>query len=228
MYSVACHDRECKCAVASHAAAKRTGVAAIRYRLVFILFPLLAAGCAGTGKGPVVSRTVMTAPVVAGTVVPVPGNFRLTGRVSVRDGKQHSSGTIRWQHTRITDDIQLLSPLGQTVASIARREEGVQLATADQVYRADDAESLTGQVLGWRLPLAGLPYWIQGVHSPVTASEKDLDAEGGVVAVRQDGWEIIYLTYFPAQQVRAIRPRIVTLSREDLRIKLVVDEWEDE
>jgi outer membrane lipoprotein LolB len=104
----------------------------------------------------------------------------------------------------------------------------VELVTADQVYRADDAESLTGQVLGWRLPLAGLPYWIQGVHSPVTASEKDLDAEGRVVAVRQDGWEIVYLAYFPSQQVRDIRPRIVTLSRQDLRIKLVVDEWEDE
>lgn len=205
------------------------GFSIVRCLPVFILLPsLILVGCASTTKSPVVIQTVMTAPAIAGTVMPVPGNFRLTGRISVRDGKQDSAGTIRWQHTRIVDDILLLSPLGQTVARISRGEDGVQLTTAEQVYRANDAESLTGQVLGWRLPLTGLPYWVQATHSPVTASEKDLDAEGRVVAVRQDGWEIVYLTYFSSPRGRDVRPRIMTLSRENLRIKLVADEWEDE
>lgn len=207
----------------------RWGSAIVRCLPVFALLPLcILAGCASTARSPVVAQTVMTAPAIAGTVVPVPGNFRLTGRISVRDGKQDSAGTIRWQHTRMADDIQLLSPLGQTVARIARGEDGVQLTTTEQLYRADDAESLTGQVLGWRLPLTGLPYWVQATHSPVTASEKDLDAEGRVLAVRQDGWEIVYLTYFSSPRGRDVRPRIMTLSRENLRIKLVADEWEDE
>jgi len=86
-------------------------------------------------------------------------------------------------------------------------------------------ESLTGQVLGWRLPLTGLQYWVRGVNSPATSAAVDKDDAGRVMAIRQDGWEIAYLSFFSLEQGQAERPRVLSLQRGELEIKLVVDSW---
>lgn len=183
-------------------------------------------------------------------------DFRLLGRLSVKGGKESFSGGIQWHHSEEADEFFLLSPLGHALAQIHRIPEGVFLTTSDQEhYYADDVESLTEEVLGWRLPLAGLQYWVQGMNSPATSSAMDLDAHGRVVAIRQDGWEIGY--GYPLQsdracqrdgrshaggvasaiqcvqaaqgihavQIRMVRPRLLTLRREDIQIKLVIDDW---
>lgn len=198
------------------------------HRLFYCLLPLLA-GCATLTvtltDQPTAVSTVVIEPTTNETVASV--NFELAGRVAVRDGKQSFSGGVRWHHTHASDEILLLSPLGQTVAQIQRNPEGVQLTTSEQkIYRAADVESLTGQVLGWRLPLTGLQYWVSGVNSPATSATVDRDDTGRVVAVRQDGWEITYLSFFPLQQGQAARPRVLALQRGDLEIRLVIDNWE--
>ncbi|WP_143860887.1 lipoprotein insertase outer membrane protein LolB [Nitrosovibrio sp. Nv4] len=159
-------------------------------------------------------------------------DFGLVGRVSVKGGKESFSGGVQWRHTERGDEILLLSPLGQTLAQIQRRPEGVYLTTAEQEsYYAADVESLTDQVLGWRLPLMGLQYWVQSMNSPATVSAIDLDMDGRVMAIRQDGWEIGYFGYPPivpvqTTQARTASPRLLMLKRDGLQIKLVIDDWD--
>jgi outer membrane lipoprotein LolB len=139
---------------------------------------------------------------------------------------------VQWRHTEGRDDILLLSPLGQALAPLKRTPEGVQLTTAEREnYYAPDMESLTEKVLGWRLPIMGLQYWVQGKNSPLTPSAIDLDDEGRVTAIRQDGWEIMYSGYFSPAPDQAVTPaagwaRLLQLRRNGLQIKLVVDKWD--
>jgi outer membrane lipoprotein LolB len=187
-------------------------------------------GCTTLTPKDNVVRTIITEPaaVAAGTNS---ADFGLVGRVSVKDGREGFSGSVQWQHSENNDEILLLSPLGQTVAQIRRTPDRVYLTTSEQErYYADDVEGLTEQVLGWRLPLSGLQYWVQSMNSPVTSSAIDLDMAGRVVAIRQDGWEIGYSGYSPsvpvqAMQAPAARPRLLTLKRNGLQIKLVIDDW---
>lgn len=157
--------------------------------------------------------------------------FRLIGRVSVKEGRDGFSGGVQWRHLQDGDQILLLSPIGQAVGQIERTADGVSLITAEQEhYYADNVEELTEQVLGWRLPLSGLQYWVQGMSSPGTSSEIDLDIAGRVASIRQNGWEITYSGYSPVvaaetTQPEAARARLLTLNRNGLRIKLVIDEW---
>ncbi len=203
---------------------------------LFLCAPPFFAGCALTPpaqKNNVVS-TVFTEPV-PGSAGASSANFLLTGRVAVKGGKESFSGGVQWRHVEAGNEILLLSPLGQTLAQIQLNPDGASLTTSEHhSYHAADAESLTEQVLGWHLPLEGLQYWVQGVNSPVTASEIDLDIDGRAVAIRQDGWNIDYSSYFPAPAVHvtqtqpgthAGRPRLLRLKRGDLQIKLVVDAW---
>ena len=154
-------------------------------------------------------------------------DFGLIGRISVQDEKQRFSSGVRWQHAGLDDEISLHSPLGQVMAQIVQDNEGARLTTSEQeVFFASDIEILTERVLGWRIPVAGLQYWVQGEHFPATVAIKHLDKEGRTVAINQDGWEINYASYFSAQSAQPARPRVLVLNYEALRIKLVVDNWE--
>ncbi len=195
------------------------------WKLFLCIFPLIA-GCATISTQSAVVRTIITQPV-ANPENTTTEKFNLTGRISIQDERQRTSGGIRWQHSKMVDEVLLLSPLGQVMAQIIRDYEGVRLTTSDQqAFYAADVESLTEDILGWRIPLAGLQYWAQGKHSPATMAMKDLDENDRVVAIRQDGWEIDYISYTAVQPTQKPRPRVLTLSYEALKIRLVVDNWE--
>ena len=199
------------------------------WSLILCVLPFFAGCTALTHKNAIVN-TIVTEPV-AGAADAKSASFGLIGRVSVKGGKESFSGGVQWRHTESGDEILLLSPLGQTLAQIQRSSEGVHLTTSEhERYYATDVESLTEQVLGWRLPLMGLQYWIQSMYSPATASAIDMDIDGRVVAMRQDGWEISYLSYFPSprvqtEQAQAARPKLLMLKRSDLQIKFIIDNW---
>lgn len=191
----------------------------MRFTALVLAALLLLAGCAVS--------TVKT----AGPETPIPteqhdaGAFGLAGRVAVKYDDKGFSGSLRWQYREERDEVVLWAPLGQTVAVIERNAQEVTLTTSDQkVYRAEDAESLTLQTLGWQLPLKGLRYWVKGVNSPHTSSVVDVDGEGRVARVLQDGWEIQYSSYFSPEEGKL--PRRMVLRRENLEIRLIIDRWE--
>lgn len=113
----------------------------------------------------------------------------------------------------------IASPVGQGIARIDREGDRFRLVTGDKKeYRALDAESLTEQALGWRLPLSGLSDWIRGRASAGRPAEVTGQAGEGL-EIRQDGWRIAY------EEFRDGRPFRLRLSREDIDIRLVVDQW---
>lgn len=152
---------------------------------------------------------------------PAAGGFELHGRVAIRHPTKSGSGRIFWRHSIDTDELLITSPLGQGIARIDREGNDYRLVTGDNmVYRAPDAESLTEQALGWRLPLAGLPDWVRGRASPERPAETRGEA-GRDLELRQDGWRVFY------EEFRQGKPFRLRISREDLEIRLIVDRWTD-
>jgi len=150
---------------------------------------------------------------------PLEGGFELSGRVAVRHGKDAASGRIFWRHSNNADELLITSSLGQGIARINRERDRFRLVTGDRKeYRADNAEDLTEQALGWRLPLAGLSDWVQARASPGRPAEvrgevnRDLE-------LSQDGWHVAY------EEFRGGKPFRMRLTREHLQIILVVDQW---
>ena len=148
--------------------------------------------------------------------------FYLSGRVSVKYGAEAASGKITWQHDAASDDLLFSTPLGQGVARIVRRDALVSLTTSDQkVYQAGDVETLTERVLGWRLPLAGLPDWVRGRAAPGAPAQSRLDSAQRLAELRQSGWQVEFLDY----KVDTGLPARLRLSREDVEIRLAIDAW---
>jgi outer membrane lipoprotein LolB len=146
--------------------------------------------------------------------------FAVQGRFSVQYGEESLSGLLNWQAAPDSDEILLSSPLGQGLASITRDAGGVALMRPGQeIITAENAEQLTEATLGFRLPLEGLRFWMQGKPDPARASRIKNSETGELEQISQDGWTIDYLQY------RESRPRKINVKREDLQIRLVVDEW---
>jgi outer membrane lipoprotein LolB len=150
--------------------------------------------------------------------------FQLSGRVAVKYDEKNFSGGVRWAHNGSGDEIWILAPLGSGVAHIVQDAGGISLTTTEQkTYRALDAESLTREVLGWSLPLSGLQYWVLGIAAPQNAAQAQHDAQQRLARLNQDSWEIAYLRYKPEQE--SGMPARITLSRGDLQISLIIDDW---
>ena len=101
-------------------------------------------------------------------------DFIIEGRFSLRQDEQSHSGRLRWRHAGGSDDVVLSSPFGQGVAEIVADARSASLTTSDgKTYSAADTESLTEQVLGYRLPLALLADWVRGRLVPERIAESD-------------------------------------------------------
>ncbi len=190
----------------------KPGIPAFVMRHAFFLVGLLLAGCASIAEQPV-------------TANPVGEAFELSGRVSVKYSTEAVSGKISWQHDAASDDLLISTPLGQGVARILRRDAVVSLTTSDQkLYQASDVEGLTEQVLGWRLPLAGLPDWVRGRAAAGAPVQTRVDGAQRLAELRQSGWLVEFLEYDAAGGL----PKRLRLTRADVEIRLVIDEWRGE
>lgn len=155
------------------------------------------------------------------TGTPSPGGFELSGRFAVRYGTQSATGGVQWRHSEAADDLLITNPLGQGVARITRAGQEFELETSQgERHQAPDAESLTQQVLGWSLPLHGLPQWVLARALPGEPAEVARADDGRVSSLSQDGWHIDYDAY------AGDRPSRLTLAREDLKIRLVIESWQ--
>ncbi len=177
-----------------------------------VVMVLLLAGCVSAPTKPAL-RPLQTEQAA----------FALDGRIAVRYDGQQPSGGFHWQHEADSDDILMLAPLGMTVAHLRRDASGATLEASGKRYAAQDSDELMQQVLGWRLPLAGLPYWVMGLPMPGTTASLERGANGQISLLQQDGWSIRYTAY--ATQAVDSLPLRMTLQREKLEIRLLIDEW---
>lgn len=114
----------------------------------------------------------------------------------------------------------LATPLGQGVARITRTPGEAVLQWPDgRSETAADPQSLLEKVLGFRFPLAGLDYWIEGRLDPRRPGQVEKAADGRIERLAQDGWQVDYLAYAGG------RPAKLRMRRGGIEVTLIVDRW---
>ncbi len=134
---------------------------------------------------------------------------------------------IRWQYDARHFMLLLEAPFGQGVIRIdSTLDGGYHLRLpGGRIFSNDSPERLLDEVVGWSLPIGGLEYWIRGLPRPDSDYSHSVDNGGRPRSIRQDRWSIDYLDYF-AMPVEAQLPRRITLQREELTLKLVIERWQ--
>lgn len=147
-------------------------------------------------------------------------DFELAGRLAARYQSESFTGNVTWKHARDADEMLISTPLGQGVARIARQGDVVVLATAEpREYRASDVESLTEQVLGFRLPLTGLADWVRARPSTDAPAQADYAPDGTLRSLEQRGWRIEFQEYDGARPVR------MRLLYPGIELRLAITQW---
>jgi outer membrane lipoprotein LolB len=180
-------------------------------RLLFLALTLLG-GCA------------QLPPVPASNVRPAHPEstpFAMNGRISIDHyGERHSAG-LHWTHRRQSDEVLLLTPLGQTAVRVYRNNINATLDDGDKHYQADNADALMEKVLGWHLPLRGLHQWALGLPDTDSPAQIKRDSKGRISELLQNDWDVRYLRYAPDGL-----PMRLQLSHKHLKVQLLIDEWQ--
>jgi len=146
--------------------------------------------------------------------------FEFTARFAARYRDEAASGQFAWRHDAARDEVLISSPFGQGLARVTRRDALVTLVTADERrYTAADAESLTEQVLGFRLPLIGLADWVRARPTSGAPAQSTYDGQGRLATLEQHGWTIEY------QEYEAERPARLRLRYPGLELRLAISGW---
>ncbi len=178
---------------------------------------LLLAGCASLTPHPSPVDQVVGRGTLQG--------FRFSGRLAVQQPAGSDSGKIEWSSHGEQAHVELLSPLGSTVAELDRTPQQVHLVLSDHSeYVAPNAEQLTQSVLGYALPLEGLPWWVRGRAAPDEGAVRFVSGpDGHPELLAQGGWIVHYGAWRDVGGESL--PTVLSMERDSLTIRLHIDQW---
>ncbi len=153
-------------------------------------------------------------------------HFELKGRVAVAAGSQGFNARLRWAQEGSRAQVALEGPLGTGAVHIDAEGSDLDIVTASGArLTSDAARAELSARLGFDPPLASLRYWILGVPDPASPADETLDpARQRLTRLEQDGWRIDYGSYVAVGSEWL--PARLTLERADVRVKLLVDDWQ--
>lgn len=161
----------------------------------------LLASCTGVGVVP--DATLTLGPPLQ--------RFVAEGRISLRQGERRDHVRFRWEHAPGSDAVLLMSPLGQGLAELVRSASGARLERPGQApVAADTLPQLAQTVFGVPLPLEEMADWLRGARPA-------LGGEAG-------GWQVLISDTSAFRQSRLLR--VMEARRDDVELKLIVDEWD--
>lgn len=181
------------------------------YNLLFlnVFLIVMLAGCAGR---PVLPES--------------PDTFLLRGKVAVREGDARFSANLLWHQRRDGFDMDLWGPMGQGRVHIVKQGDRIRLSSSDGRVSEGDPDDVMRAHLGWSLPLATLPAWVQGRPlSGVAVADLVRDPDGRIEHFRQLGWTVVLDGYRHVGEDAPPLPTRITVSRDDVRIRVVVARW---
>jgi outer membrane lipoprotein LolB len=147
------------------------------------------------------------------------------------DGDKVYPVGISWSRQQAQFSMIIEAPFGQGVIRIKSNpstdtDKRFKLTLADGKYRLGPTpEALLTELLGWAIPVSGLKSWVKGSPQPETDYTYELYGEGRLKSMRQDGWLINYLAYFPSEEQTLPLPKRIYLKHKNLGIKIVIERW---
>ena len=153
-------------------------------------------------------------------------HFQLKGRVAVAAGNEGFDASLRWTQDGERSQLTLEGPLGVGGARVTASGDDLTLVTSrGEVVDSAAAHAALAERLGFDPPFASLRYWVLGVPDPAQPATESLDpAQQRLTALTQDGWRVDYQSYTSADGEPL--PARLTLRRDAVRVRLLVDDWQ--
>ena len=152
-------------------------------------------------------------------------SWQLRGRVNVRYDNESHTPRIQWMQQNVEYHIRLWGTFNAGNTLIVGRPGYVTLEQDGNIVRANSAEELILQQLGYELPVSYLNYWIKGLPAPDSQADLSFNDLNQLIAIEQAGWSIALSD--PRQYGALTLPRRVELTRSanDIRLRFIGLNW---
>ena len=125
---------------------------------------------------------------------------RYQGRFSARytqgNAEQSVVGSFLWRERGPDVQLELMSPLGQTMAVVSQNQQGATLELPNQApRRAPEVDTLMQDALGFSLPVSGLRDWLRARPTPGKPARVARDAQSRPETIEQNGWTVRYIAW---------------------------------
>lgn len=151
--------------------------------------------------------------------------WQLRGKLAFRSPADSGSASLNWNERANHYVLTLFAPLGAGGMTLTGNDHDITLKTDNgQMQHSNDPSELLRQNGGPPLPVQNLRYWIRGLPAPFSPAQKQWDTYGRLSQVKQDGWQIDYLSYTHAHNLDL--PSRLNASSDQVKIKLMIYQWE--
>ena len=152
--------------------------------------------------------------------------FRVSGKLGYIDPNQRQSLNFTWDQSPQSSQLRLSTFLGKTVLNLTMDDQGASVTDMDgNRYFDPNADQLFYQLTGMRLPIVYMRDWIKG--QPTQADHFAVSGNGTLSSLSQtrgdQTWTMDYLNYNDEQEL--ILPNKMTLSRQQIKLNIVINRW---
>ena len=157
---------------------------------------------------------------------------RFTTQYEQNGRPQSISGSFEWSQTPQQTTVTLLSPLGQTVATITSTAQGATLTQADRPPKsAPDVDTLVAGTLGWPLPVSNMRNWMQGQVVDDEGHHLSASPQLTKTVSTADGWQLQYLSWQDNEAGGPSIPKRIDMERDTsyagrVQMRLVISSWQ--
>jgi len=151
-------------------------------------------------------------------------SWKLKGAFSFANEDENVQGKVFWNQTDSQTQIKLLGPLGAGSVKLNIEPHVASMQQGQKTYTAESADDLMLKVLGWRMPLQSLSYWMYGLAAPDQKARYRSGEKGELIELQQSGWLIRFKQYREIEGFSLLMPRKIFAShvKTGTDVRLVV------
>ena len=151
-------------------------------------------------------------------------NWTLDGRIAVKAGKEGWNANLFWEHDGSQERLRIYGPFNQGAVSIILQNNRVYINEGNgNVTSSPDPDDLLKIRLGFSVPLSSLRFWLLGIPAPDSEYRAQLDDKGGLIGFEQQAWVLGFENFENVGNF--VMPKKMTVQGNQVRLRLVVDEW---
>jgi len=150
--------------------------------------------------------------------------WEFAGRIGVSAGDEGFNGQLRWRQDGVVFRARINGPLG--VGTVFINGDRRKITVTDRngaVTELHDAEVELRQMYGWTIPVTSLRFWALGIPDPGSPAEMEFGEDGQLSKLRQRNWEVDITQY--REGGGQLMPRRLTAVNDDVKVRLVIDNW---
>lgn len=192
----------------------------IQFRLIFLIFLSVLAGCAGQYNDNRSVKEDWQLQLVKQS------NWQVSGKLAIIQPKNRQSANLVWQTAAETKSLNLSSFIGTNIMSLTQQDGLATLKVDGETYQDKNAQRLVYQLTGLNLPFIDNPSWLKGLPNTSQYTHDELNRITRATILDEDNqsWLIEYKQY--KKHGGYWLPYSMTLSHHDLKLKLKVNTWQ--